>query len=176
MSIPMALSPFLLNTDHASETYQYLPVALLCLFVGGQVERWIEPKASLVVVMVFLGLSGWAAALRSGRVSACGATAHTVLRSLPLTEWKSGEPVLFFKNPDNYTPPPRFGLYSLYGMATIDTQTDNIPALQAALRVASGNRRLRARAVDAERYAAECAAPGVNCYVVYPDGHSQRTH
>lgn len=173
-TIPMALSPFLINTDHASETYLYLAVAALCLLVGGALERWIQPRPAVAVAAVFLALALPGTWARSGRVSACAATASEILKSLPLDSWRTGQPLLYFSDEDGYVQPPRFGLYNTHGLGTIDVQADNVPVLQSALRVATGNLALNARALGAGDFAQACLNPLAECYKVSGRGVVRR--
>jgi hypothetical protein len=169
LGIPMALSPFLLNTDHASETYLYLPVALWCLWLAGSLEHWLRSRAALAIAAFLLLPAFLASVHRSQRVQACADTAQSILANLPVGQWKTSDPLIFLRH-EHFPPPPRFGLYSFSGLATIDAQVDGIPAIQAALQVASGNIHLRAKALDPDSFEQACQQPRAQCFLISAKG------
>jgi hypothetical protein len=171
LAIPMALSPFLLNTSHASETYNYLPVALWCLWVAGRLSAWVQPKVAASAAAVILLLLAGETLLRSNRVRACAATAQTIITTSPLSQWHTGQPRIFYRQRDIPADAPKYGIYAWQGLATVDAQTDMIRALEAALQVASNNPQLTAEAVDDKAFQQACKDTASQCFAVTLDGH-----
>jgi len=168
--IPLALAPFLLFTDHPSETYLYLPAAFFAvawsLCLDGLVRRrgYFLAVAS---VMLLLAASGtW---MRTERVRACGLVAARVLRNLPLDHWRSGARNVVLADAPGIPEMRRFGLYGYRGLGTIDPREPGVRAIEAALRLETRNPALKAEVVAPDDLPAAC--PGTDfCAWVYDDG------
>lgn len=171
LSIPIVLAPFLLFTPHASETYLYLPAALYCILLSTLLCALLPSKvfyrSAVVAILVCFGVGTW---IRNHRVSECGQTAHNILRSLPVSDWKSGNWYIRLSNVPGETLPPRYGLYDYKGLATVDPgDPDAGNAIQKALQVATGNPELRAKIVSPTEIRHSCAVPDT-CFEVSRSG------
>jgi hypothetical protein len=180
LGIGLALAPFLVFTDHVSETYCYLPVALFSLLLA-RLLAFIPSRGALIaVIAVLVGLSASATWIRNGRVYACGSTAHRLLSGLPLADWKQGEfHILVAKTPGTVDE-PRFGLFNYSGLDTIDPEPPHangkpLGALESAVQLATGNPNVHVRIDTAEELPARCADPTAGqCFWIHPDGAVSR--
>lgn len=128
VAMAASFSPFLLFTDHASETYTYLPLAFFILLVsrifchlcspeqGADHQRsWSLSYAVIMTVLVALFSCGvW---VKNGRVIACGSTVSRVLTSLPGTLAHGSWHLIFADVP--YEPAAQ--LYGMYGYKGIES-------------------------------------------------------
>jgi hypothetical protein len=169
--IPIVLAPFLLFTPHASETYLYLPAALYCILLSTLLWALLPSKvfyrSAVVAILVCFGVGTW---IRNHRVAECGQTAQNILKSLPVSHWKTGDWYIRLSNVPGETLPPRYGVYDYKGLATVDPgDPDADNAIQKALQVATGNPQLRAKIVSPAELGSSCAVP-ITCFEVSQSG------
>jgi hypothetical protein len=161
LAIPVVLSPFLLFTPHASETYLYLPTALFVILLGISLRALLPSKwaygAVVVLILLSFATGTW---IRNNRVLACGEIADTIIHNLPTAHWKSGQWNITLSDFPDQTPPPRYGIYNYKGLSTIDPddQETGIGA-QNALQTMTGNSALRAEINNAPDAASACVIP-----------------
>jgi hypothetical protein len=175
LAIGLALAPFLVFTDHVSETYIYLPAAFYCLILA-RLLAFIPSRTALIIVVAALAaLSVSATWDRNQRVYACGSTARRLLSNLPLADWKQGEfRISAAKSPDTVTP-PRYGIYNYAGLDTIAAGEPHVNeyglrGLEAAAQVLTGNPDIHISILNPEELPAKCAdQPNGSCYWIHPD-------
>jgi len=169
LSIPLALSTFLLFTPHASETYLYLPAAFYAILLGLLLRALLPSKplfrSTVVLILLCFGIGSW---IRNRRVAECGQIAHTILTALPVSQWQSGNWNIMLSNVS--APPPRYGIYNYEGLSTIDPadpETGN--GAQSALQIVTGNPQLKADVVDPLKMSSSCLKP-YRCFEVSLNG------
>jgi hypothetical protein len=133
-----------------SETYLYLPAALLALLVGAFLERWRESRSGRIVApaaVFFLVAAGTAATVvRNGEVARCGDTAKRILAGVPCPP-PGGHRVLRFSGLGEAPATRRYGLYGFRGIDTIGDGDHSDSALTAALRLSCSNPTVAAQRV-----------------------------
>ena len=175
LGILMSLSPFLVFSDHVSETYIYLPAAFYCLMLARLLTFIPSRGALLAAVAVLVVLFASATWDRNQRVYACGSTARRLLSNLPLADWKQGEfHVSVAKSLDTVTP-PHYGVYNYAGLDTVASGEPHVNeyglrALEAAAQVLTGNPNIHIRVYNPEELSARCGdqVPGL-CYWIHSD-------
>jgi hypothetical protein len=175
LGILLSLSPFLVFTDHVSETYVYLPAAFYCLLLARLLTFIPSRGVLMALVAVLVVLFASATWDRNQRVYACGSTARRLLSNLPLADWKQGEfHVSVAKSLDTVTP-AHYGVYNHSGLDTIAAGEPHINeyglrALEAAAQLLTGNPGIHINIYNPEELAARCGdqAHGL-CYWVHPD-------
>jgi hypothetical protein len=171
MGIALSLAPFLIFTDHVSETYIYLPAAFYCLLLA-RLLTFIPSRGALVAaVAVLLVLFGSATWMRNQRVYACGATARRLLSNLPLEDWKQGEVNVSVAKSTDTVSLPRYGFYNYAGLDTVAAGEPHVNeyglrALESAAQVLTGNQSIHIRIYNPDELAVQC--DGL-CYWVHPD-------
>ncbi|HEX5423167.1 MAG TPA: hypothetical protein VFW94_06435 [Candidatus Acidoferrales bacterium] len=168
--IPVALSPFLVFTPHASETYLYLPAAIYAILLTYLLWRLIPWRSAywavVCVLLVSFSVGTW---IRNQRVFACGQAAHNILTSLPITKWHTGDWSIHLFSAPGQDPPPRYGIYNYRGIATIGPADPNTGhGAQHALQLATRNPALKAD-VDVREPMPSCILPET-CFEVFLDG------
>jgi len=171
MLIPVVLSPFLLFTPHASETYLYLPAALYAIFLSYLLWGLLPSKplywSVVALFLVSFTVGTW---IRNQRVVACGQIADTILTSLPTAEWRTGDWSIHLFSAPSETPPARYGIYNYRGLSTIDPgDADTGNGAQNALQLITGNPNLKAGLVDPGKTNPSCITPD-KCFEVFLNG------
>lgn len=169
--IPIVLSPFLLFTPHASETYLYLPAALYAILLSYLLWGLFPSKPlywSVVALFLISFTTGtW---VRNQRVVACGHIADTILTSLPTAKWSTGNWSIHLFSAPSQTPPSRYGIYNYRGLSTIDPDDpDAGNGAQNALQLITGNPDLKAGIVNPGGTNPSCSAPD-KCFEVFLNG------
>jgi len=171
LAIPVALSPFLLFTPHASETYLYLPTAFFAILLG-VLLRTLMPSTAAYAAVATLILVSFATGtwIRNDRVMACGEIADTIIHHLPIASWKTGQWNIALFDFPGQTPPPRYGMYNYEGLSTIDPDDQETGiGIQNALQTMTQNSALKAEIDNAADSASACTAPDI-CYTVSLNG------
>jgi hypothetical protein len=177
VTIAASFSAFLLFTDHASETYVYLPVAffvllmsrVLCHLCG--IERgWSLTYAAVVAVLVILfGCAVW---VRNGRVIDCGSNVSHILTGLPKDLAHGPWHLLLADAP--YEPGSElYGMYGYKGVESLGVGDYGKGAVQGGLQAYFKNGELTAEVVSAEALPALCEQPpsaGKRCFWIHSDG------
>lgn len=173
LAIGLSLAPFLVFTDHVSETYIYLPAAFYCLFLA-RMLTFIPLRGALIgTVAVLVGLFVSATWVRNQRVYACGSTARRLLSNLPLADWKQGEHrITVAKSPDTVSP-PRYGFYNYAGLDTVAAGEPHVNeyglrGLESAAQVITGNQAIHIRIYNAGELPGRCDDRS-QCYWIHPD-------
>jgi hypothetical protein len=157
ISIALTLAPFLLFSDHPSETYLYAPAAFFAVAWTMVASALLPPRAFHGVAGMLVLVAAVSSALRTERVRACAETAARIVTSLPLDDWRHGAPRVHLADAPGLPPMRRFGLYGYHGLGTIDPREEHWNALEAALQLATANRELRAAVVPTDGLLATCA-------------------
>ncbi|HSP69228.1 MAG TPA: hypothetical protein VLN48_15985 [Bryobacteraceae bacterium] len=164
-AIPFSLGPFLAFTGHASETYMYLPAALYAILLSLVLNGMLPSRACATVLsllVISLAAGTW---VRNQLVASCGVTAKSIISQLPLERWRTGDWNIRLARPVDEPVHTRYGLYGWEGLSTIDPGEPAImPPAQAALRIFSGNDRVKAEVVPGDQLR-DCTAPGT-CFWV----------
>jgi hypothetical protein len=168
MAICASLLPFLVFTEHASETYLYPGAAFLCLTLALLTEKFMPAKGFRATIAILVVLFGCATFLRNQRVRACGSTALKVLSGLPLDRFRQGSWSLVLAPFPDETIPVRYGIYSYAGLGTIDP--GDAQSINSAIQLATRNGQVTATAVLSENMAAACAQGPNECFWVHSDG------
>ena len=163
--------PFLVYTDHPSETYQYLPAAFYSIaasmFIAGLLGTGWRFRAIFGVLVLLAAMASW---VRTDLVKTCAVTAERIIRELPIAQWRQGTPWVRMAHAVEIPPASRYGLYAYYGLSTISPSSGENSPLQDALRLETGNEKLRAGIFSAWELARTCQ-PGDPCFLVEMDGH-----
>ena len=171
LGMALSLSPFLVFSDHVSETYTYLAAAFYCLLLARLLTLIPSRGVMIVAVAVLVGLFGSATWDRNQRVYACGSTALRLLSNLPLADWKQGEvQVSVAKSPDTVSL-PRYGFYNYGGLDTIAAGEPHVNeyglgALEAGARLITGNPDVHIQIYNPNELPSHC---GGLCYWIHPD-------
>jgi len=115
-----SLGPVLVFSGHASETYLYLPMAFLSL-VGASLlfdvcMHWSPERGAAVFLAAVVGAAAWfgvATVVKNECVAACGATAHRILTSVPVSKFQPGSKLTFFDAPGGL-PSRHYGFLRLH--------------------------------------------------------------
>jgi hypothetical protein len=173
--IVFCLLPFVVFSDHASETYQYLPagfyglalsMTLGALLGGGRAFR------AMMGVLILLAVCG--SLLRSERVSHCAAVAQRIVNEAGELEKSAGNQTLLLAEEPGAPPVRRIGLYGLQGLGTIDMLQEDFRAMQSALRLRTGKAELKAEVVSADELKRMCGSNPERCFWVAIDGQVKR--
>lgn len=168
--IAFSLAPFLFFTDHASETYTYLPAAFWSIVVAIGISRVAGPgSAGRVLIVAILLLAGAAAWMRTERVRHCAAVADRIVSSVPAETWTSGAKVLFADAP-GIIPLNKFGLYNYRGLATIDLADHMLEPLEDAFRLRFHKAEIKATIVSTEQMTSSCTQTDP-CFFVDAEGN-----
>ncbi len=163
-----SLLPFLVFTDHPSETYLYMPLALWCIIIAVSIATTLDRRWAVLTAVALVLLWTVATMRRNARVQHCAATAERLLSGLPREQLRTGAQEVRFADAPGIPPLERYGLYGFRGLATIDPFQGGVLGL--ALQMISGNERVAARIVDAKELQG-CSKD--ECFVVFEDGHTQ---
>ena len=160
LAIPVSLAPFLLFTDHPSETYLYLPAAFYTLGLCAVLRSWFAARpagywAIVVLLAASLGAGTW---VRNQRVTACAATAERILTSLPAGQLNSGERAVFVAKRPGEAESERYGIYGYRGLDTIGVGEYGLRGLGSALQARFANPHLEVRVVSAQELEPRCRA------------------
>lgn len=171
-SIPIALSPFLLFTPHASETYLYLPCALYSILLSVLLWAFLPTKTAYrLTVAMFLLSFGTGTWIRNQRVTKCGNVAKDILKSLPVSHWKYGDQLIRLSSGQSL--PPHYGIYNYEGLATIDPNDPTVEhGAQDALQMVTGNSKLKVIIVSPSEMSRSCGIPNT-CFEVSRDGNTR---
>lgn len=180
VAIAASLSPFLVFSDHPSESYLYaiMPFVLLLfsrVFCRLTVPRKATPwrpvyLATLAVLLVLFGLATW---VRTGRVIRCADTAKQILSSLPSSGWREGLWHILLAPVPGEPVSPGYGLYAHYGTDTLGTGDYGAGAVQMAMRVMYGNPEIVAEVISPDELTIRCRAATIDrtpCFWVHRDG------
>jgi len=168
------LLPFLLFTDHPSETYLYPSVALWIL-VGLIFLRALlrKPGAFGAVIALFVLLNAAATWNRNAHVTVCGAAARRILSELPVEGSPDGSKQILLADFPTDPPVVRYGLYGYHGLASIDVGGPLSTSAQSAAQTFVRNHSIRVNAVTPDRVSTSCP-PSSACFWVHADGHLSR--
>jgi hypothetical protein len=171
-----AIAPFLVFTDHVSETYITLPVAFYCLALSRLIARipWSATKWAVAGALAILFCSAtW---VRNQRVAACASTARQILSNLSLPEFRQGEWRINLAEAPGEIPLPRYGLYNYAGLDTIATGAGGtgeygLRGVESAMQIVTGNPKLQVHVFDSGELAKQCRPLAANevCYFVNSD-------
>jgi hypothetical protein len=154
-SAALPLVPVLVFSGHASETYLYLPMAFLSL-VGASLlfdvcMHWSPERGAAVFLAAVVGAAAWfgvATVVKNECVAACGATAHRILTSVPVSKFQPGSKLTFFDAPGGL-PSRHYGFYGFTGLDTVGNRpSERSRSLQYGLQLISGNEGIRAEVLD----------------------------
>jgi hypothetical protein len=172
----LAILPFLVFTDHVSETYITLPVAFYCLALSRVLSLvpWAAAKWTVAALLAILFCSAtW---VRNQHVSACASTARKILSNLSSPAFREGVWHINVAKAPNEVELPRYGLYNYAGLDTLGTGAGGtgdygLHGVESALQVATGNPRLAVRVLAPEELPAQCRNLSANeaCFFVSPD-------
>jgi hypothetical protein len=170
-----SLLPFLFFTDHASETYLYLPAAFYVLLVAGILRTLLPGSANYTVAVALIGLCyGAGTWLRNEDVSACGATAQRIMAGMPLANWRQGVWRIRVANFSGEPTQPRFGIYQYQGLSTIDVGDPKVSSIEPALQLATRNPNISAQVISPEEM--RSCSPADTCFWVHQDGQVEPLH
>jgi hypothetical protein len=168
--------PFLVFTDHVSETYITLPVAFYCLVLSRLLALIPWPTTKWMAVGALAILLCSATWVRNQKVSACASNAKQILSNLSFPAFRQGEwRINLAKAPGQITL-PRYGLYNYAGLDTIGTgaggtEEYGLHGVESALQIATGNPKLRVRVLPTSELPGQCRQLAANevCYFVNAD-------
>lgn len=172
-AIAATLLPFLVFTEHASETYLYPGAAFVCVLITLLGRKFVPRKWQPAAVIIAAVMFGSATLARNERVLACGTTAARVLAGLPVNQLREGsQSVALSYYPDDYIP-PHYGIYSYTGIGTIDP--GGAGAATSALRLITRNPLITGEVVAAELMPRYCTGSRL-CFWVHSDGAVEAYH
>jgi hypothetical protein len=171
LSIFAVLTPFLVFSPHASETYLYLPAALYAIVLSLVFRALLTSDLAYgIVVAIFLlsfGAGTWA---RNQKVASCGQIAARILGQLPVDDWKTGENYVRLANARGEAPQHHYGVYLYQGLSTIERgEPGDSPAAMYALQLVTKNPSLKVEVVDPAEIDHSCNIPRT-CFWVYRNG------
>jgi hypothetical protein len=170
ISIPLSLVPIVLYRDHVSEYNLYVPAALYSIAVALGLRHLARSRAAFAAVTGLLLVSYVAGTVvRNERVVACARIAQTIVGSLPTGAWRDGAWDVRLATTPGKTLPPRYGIYDYAGIETLEVTQTHIRGAEDAVRLATGNERVRVDVVSAETLEDGCARPRT-CYTVSANG------
>ena len=173
-AVGATLLPFLVFTEHASETYLYPSTAFLAVLQVLLIYKFVSSKSvRLALVATLVILAGSATFARNERVRACGSIASRIVHQLPLDRFRSGVWNLALSPFPDEPVPYRYGIYSYSGIHTIDP--GGAGSASTALELATGNTQVSAEVVDPSRMPQICAADHP-CFWVHADGSVEPYH
>ncbi len=158
--IILLLSPLLLFTKHASETYTYLPAAFVALLAGVLLDTAGRrtPRAALAAGLVLVALWASATLSRNLAVLRCGRAATRLLAGL--REGAPRAPSLFVADAPGEPRSRRYGFYGFRGTDTVGDGALADSALSEALQLERRERGVAVNVLDAGALArAACAPP-----------------
>jgi hypothetical protein len=168
----LSIFPFLVFTDHVSETYITLPVAFYCLSLARLLALISWPTYKWIVIGTFAVLFCSATWVRNQQVAACASSAKQILSNLSSPLLLKGEWLVnLAKGPGQITP-PRYGLYNYAGLDTLGTDPDyGLVAVESALQVATGNPKIKVHVFETHDLPGQCNHLAANeaCYFVNSD-------
>jgi len=168
----LSIFPFLVFTDHVSETYITLPVAFYCLSLARLLALISWPTYKWIVIGTFAVLFCSATWVRNQQVAACASSAKQILSNLSSPLLLKGEWLVnLAKGPGQITP-PRYGLYNYAGLDTLGTDPDyGLVAVESALQVATGNSKIKVHVFETHDLPGHCNHLAANeaCYFVNSD-------
>lgn len=172
LGMVLTLLPFLVFSDHVSETYAYLPVAFYCLLLSYLLSTIPSRFAFAAAVGVLAFLFCSATWIRNQRVVRCAVTAKTILSNLPAAEWKQGPWLVRLGKAPGETTAARYGFYNYYGLDTLGTGDYGLRAVDFALQIAFGNAQLTTEVLPPDEMKSRCGSLGSreSCFWVYSDG------
>jgi len=163
-----SLFPFLFFTEHASETYLYLPAAFYALLLTALLRTMLSDSTFRVVVAFVTLLYGAGTWLRNEDVTACGTTAKRILSGLPIDNWRQGSWHIRAAAFPGESARPRFGIYRYQGLSTIDVGDPKMSAFQSALQLATLNPLIAAQVVSPTEM--RSCFPAGTCFWVHQNG------
>jgi hypothetical protein len=133
--IPVLFLPFLLFAKHASESYEYLPVAFLAVLVGVLLDaaRRSAPRGAVVAGVLLVGLAVAATVSRNVAVLSCGRAAERLVAGL--RAGARDEASVLVANAPGEERSRRYGFYGFRGTDTVGDGAHADPALTAALQL-----------------------------------------
>ena len=166
------LSPLIVFTDKASETYLYLAVAFCWILFSSilyQVLRPVENSRRRLIFMVIVATLSvsYASAtwVRNSLVQRCGLTANRIVSTLQRDNLKEG---IWFIWLAPVAGEQRSNRYGMYGWRGIDTVGET--AVEAAAQLANHNKMLAATVLTPEDLARACRNSRDICFTVHEDG------
>jgi hypothetical protein len=166
-AIGLSLLPFLVGTDHASETYLNLAAAFYALLIASVIRSlsW-SPRMYVVLIAMVAFLFGAATWIRNEQVVSCGRTARHILDQLPLERLSRFNGLLVFASAPDEPTRTRYGMYGLDGLNTIAIEDQGI---NCAVQLLAQNEALQARIVPPLLLESSCPSHA-GCYRVHADG------
>jgi hypothetical protein len=112
---------------------------------------WSPERGAAVFLVAVVGAAAWfgvATVVKNQCVAACGATAHRILTSVPVSKLSPGSTLTFFDEPGG--PPSRhYGFYGFTGLDTVGNRPgERSRSLQYGLQLIHGNEGIRAEVLD----------------------------
>jgi len=145
--------PVLMLTDHPSETYLYLTIALMAvvlmsmlydLYQARFVNTWVFVIFTIFMTVVF-GSATW---VRNQRVAACGATARKILNGISFQGLSNGASIAFTDAPGDHLARP-YGFYRFDGLNTIANRAGSRSRkIQCAVQLLSGDDKITGEVLD----------------------------
>jgi len=170
VSIPLVLVPIVLYKAHVSEFNLYVPAALYAMLVALVLAHFCRNRTAFAAVLGLLLLSSLLGSwVRNGRVVACAQLASTILSGLPLAAWRDGDWYVRLATSPGERLKPRYGIYNYSGIKAIEVSETPIKGAQEAVRLATGNDRVRVDVVSAPALERGCGRPET-CFYVAPSG------
>lgn len=170
LAILVSLAPLVLHRDHPTETDLYVSVGLYAIIVATffwQVLRRRAVYAALIgALCVFFAVS---TTVRNRHVIACGEIVSSILSQLPISRWESGTWHIRFATPPGETLTPRYGIYGLSGIETIEVKGSDTPGAQEAVQLATANSRVSVNVVQAAEMERDCTRAGT-CFWIARSG------
>ncbi len=167
------LSPYLVFTAHASETYLYSPVAFYYLLLTITLAHVIPGRGFYIAVALLGTLALSATLARTQRVIACAATAEKIVSQFPADRWSRGPWEITLATTPQEPPLHRYGIYGYHGLSSIDPMEPGVPAGEWAAQIASGNRAVKVHVVAPDAFLEQCAGSR-ECFWVLPNGDLKR--
>ncbi len=168
------LSPYLVFTPHASETYLYSPIAFYSLILATALWRLLPGRAFYAAFACVAALALSATLVRTETVIACADTAQKIVSQFPVSRWSQGSWDVVMATTPQEPPLHRYGIYGYHGLSTIDPLEPGMPVGQWAAQLVSGNPAVKVRVVEPSALPALCSG-SQECYWVLPNGDLKPT-
>lgn len=171
----LSLLPFLVFTDHLSETYQYLPVAFFSLLLTFSLASLLRESLYFRVTLgLLIILATSASYLRSNRVQHSAQIAERIVSETTRLVNQPAAQKLWFAAEPNSLLASQMGIYGLKGLNTIDLQDNGFFSMQSALRLRLNDDSIQAAAVSFEELTKRCTDTSLVCLTVSDEGQVRR--
>ena len=174
-----SFSAFLLFTDHASETYLYLPTLFVTLMASRLICQLLKPEEGrrlpyIICMTVLIILFGCAVTVRNNSVVACGAIAQRILTGFPTDRLRQGSWRIVLSPAPGEPPSAPYGMYGHSGIDTLGIGEYGGSAIERSLQSEFANPNVSAEVVSPEQFEKVCADPSASpstlCVEVHKDG------